>query len=207
MRLLGRTSSINVRKVLWTAAEIGLRFDHEAEWGTPAAATTSDEFRRLNPNGLVPVWIDDMGELWESNSICRYLAARHGRDDLLPTAPFARARVEKWMDWQAGDLNGAWRYAFMALVRRHPDYRDEQQIDRSVAAWNRMMTLLDEQLARSGAYVAAAHLTLADIVIGLSVHRWLQSPILRPPLPNIDAYVRRLSQRPIFARLATPEFP
>ena len=31
---------------------------------------------------------------------------------------FARADVEKWMDWQAADLNAVWRPAFMALVRR-----------------------------------------------------------------------------------------
>jgi glutathione S-transferase len=38
--------------------------------------------------------------LWESNTICRYLAAQAGREDLLPSAPVARARVEQWMDCQ-----------------------------------------------------------------------------------------------------------
>jgi len=207
MRLLGRTSSINVRKVLWTAAEIGLRFDHEAEWGTPAASTRTAEFLRLNPNGLVPVWVDDQGVLWESNSICRYLAHRHGREDLLPTQPFARAAVERWMDWQAGDLNSAWRYAFMALVRRDADFQDEPQIARSVAAWNALMTLLDERLAQTGAFVAGGDFSLGDVVVGLSVHRWLHTPIARPRVPNIDAYVQRLRRRPAFERLATPDLP
>jgi glutathione S-transferase len=207
MRLLGRTSSINVRKVLWTAAEIGLDPGHETAWGTHAADLGSPEFRRLNPNGLVPVWIDDAGVLWESNTICRYLARRHGRDDLLPAEPVAQAGVEKWMDWQAGDLNSAWRYAFMALVRRHEDYRDEPQIGRSVAAWNGLMLLLDARLAETGAYVAGAGFTLADIVVGLSVHRWRQTPVDHPQVPNIDAYVERLRERPAFRRLATPDMP
>ena len=207
MRLLGRTSSINVRKVLWTAAEIGLDFEHEADWGSPAASTRTAEFLRLNPNGLVPVWIDDLGVLWESNSICRYLACRHGRGDLLPMQPFARAEVEKWMDWQAGDLNGAWRHAFMALVRRHADFQDEKQIAGSVAAWNALMTLLDERLAETGAFVGGDGFTLADVVVGLSVHRWLHTPITRPRVPNIDAYVERLRRRPAFERLAVPDLP
>ena len=207
MHLLGRTSSINVRKVLWTAAEIGLRHGHDGDWGTPAASTGSAEFLRLNPNGLIPVWKDEAGVLWESNTICRYLARRHGRDDLLPAEPFAQAQVEKWMDWQATDLNAAWRYAFMALVRRHDDYRDGQQIDRSVAAWNRLMTLLDARLAETGAFVAGAGFSLADIVVGLSVHRWQQTPMQRPHAPNIDAYVERLRERPAFRRLATSDFP
>src|SRR6266545_7256586 len=100
LRILGRTSSINVRKVLWTAAETGLAFEHEAEWAA-TRDTWSPEYLALNPNGLVPVLICDEGVLWESNTICRYLAARARRTDLLSATPFARAEVEMWMDWQA----------------------------------------------------------------------------------------------------------
>jgi glutathione S-transferase len=207
MRLLGRTTSINVRKVLWTAAEIGLDFEHEAQWGTPAASTHAPEFLRFNPNGLVPVWIDDQGALWESNSICRYLARRHGREDLLPSEPFSQAEVEKWMDWQAGDLNNAWRYAFMALVRRHEDYQDETQASRSASNWNALMMLLDGRLAETQAYVGGASFSLADVVIGLSVHRWRQTPLDHVPAPNIESYVARLQERPAFRRLATPDMP
>jgi glutathione S-transferase len=68
----------------------------------------------------VPVIVEDDFVLWESNSICRYLACSRNRHDLLPTSPAARARVEQWMDWQATYLNTAWRYAFMSLRRRAP---------------------------------------------------------------------------------------
>ena len=163
--------------------------------------------RPLHELDAVPVWIDDLGVLWESNSICRYLAQRHGRDDLLPAQPYARAEVERWMDWQAGDLNSSWRYAFMALVRHHPDFEDELQIARSVAAWNALMSLLDERLAQTGAFVAGQGFTLGDVVVGLSVHRWLQTPIVRPRVLNIDTYVQRLRARPAFERLATPDLP
>lgn len=121
LRILGRPISINVRKVLWAAAEAGLAFDHEPEWAA-SRDVNSPEFLALNPNGLVPVLVSDEGVLWESNTICRYLAGRAGRSDLLPAAAFARAEVEKWMDWQATELNGAWGPAFLALVRRHPDH-------------------------------------------------------------------------------------
>ena len=89
LRIFGKASSINVRKVLWTCAEIGLPWRLEP-FGSGFASTRTPEFLALNPNGLVPVIEDDEGVLWESNSICRYLAARHGREDLLPAAPRAR---------------------------------------------------------------------------------------------------------------------
>ncbi len=97
LRVLGRQSSINVRKVLWTCEEIGIDYVQE-DWGTGFASTSTPEFLALNPNGLVPVIDSDDGILWESNTICRYLASRYGRDDLLPPSPWKRALVERWMD-------------------------------------------------------------------------------------------------------------
>jgi glutathione S-transferase len=64
----------------------------------------------------VPVLVDGDFTLWESNTICRYLCGRQQNDALLPREARTRAAVEQWMDWQATELNNAWRYAFMALV-------------------------------------------------------------------------------------------
>lgn len=199
LKLLGRASSINVRKVLWTCDELGLQPDH-VEWGAGGLSLQSPDFLALNPNGLVPV-IDDEGfVLWESNTICRYLAAREGCTDLLPQVPAARARVEQWMDWQATELNTAWRHAFMGLVRRSPAHADAAGIAASAAQWNRHMAMLDTALQRSGAFVAGDRFTLADIVLGLATHRWYATPIERPPLAAVAAYYERLSQRPGFMR-------
>ena len=127
LKILGRSDSINVRKVLWTCAEIGLPFELEP-WGAGVRATQDPAFLALNPNALVPVLRDGDVVLWESNTICRYLAATHGREDLLPQQPAARAAVEQWMDWQAGELNNAWRYAFMSLVRKSAAHTDAQRL-------------------------------------------------------------------------------
>jgi glutathione S-transferase len=197
LRILGRSTSINVRKVLWLCSELELPYEQEA-WGSGFRSARVPEFLALNPNGLVPVVRDGDFVLWESNTICRYLAAREGRTDLLPAAPRDRARVEQWMDWQATELNDAWRYAFMALVRKSPAHDDPRMVESSVAAWNRNMGILDRQLAHADAYVVGATFTLADIVLGLSTHRWFMTPIERASLPAVEAYYERLSQRPPF---------
>jgi len=204
LKLLGKPSSINVRKVLWLCEELSLAIHHEA-WGSGHRPTDTPEFLALNPNGQVPVIVDDEAAggplvLWESNSICRYLAAREGRVDLLPAAPVARARVEQWMDWQATDLNSAWRYAFMAHVRRSPAHTDAVALAGSEREWNRLMALLDAQLVRSGAFVTGPTFTLADIVLGLSAVRWTMTPMDRPDLPGVQAWLARLAQRPGFQR-------
>jgi glutathione S-transferase len=194
LRILGKPISINVRKVLWLCEELALPYELEA-WGAGYRDTDTPEFRALNPNAMVPVIVDGDAVLWESNTICRYLAGRHGRDDLLPRDPLARARVEQWMDWQVSDLNNAWRYAFMSLVRHSPAHQDAHAVAASADTWNRYMVILEGQLEKAGGFVAGPAFTLADIVIGLSVNRWFMTPIARPDLPHLQAYYDRLATR------------
>jgi glutathione S-transferase len=197
LRLLGRSSSINVRKVMWTCAEVARPFDRE-DWGIGFRPTDDPAFVSLNPNAQVPVVIDGDFVLWESNTICRWLATEAGRNDLLPAAPRDRANVERWMDWQATELNSAWRYAFLGLVRLSPLHQDAGQIAASVRDWNRAMGVLDSQLERSGGYATGAHFTLADIVLGVSVRRWQATPMERPLLPAVQRYFALLRKRPAF---------
>jgi glutathione S-transferase len=199
LKILGKPISINVRKLLWLCDELGLPCELEP-YGQGYRPTDTPEFRALNPNALVPVLLDGDVVLWESNTICRYLASRHGRADLLPPEPLARARVEQWMDWQLGDLNNAWRYAFMGLVRGSPEHRDPQALRASVDAWNRLVAILDGQLQRTGAWAAGEHFTLADIVLGLAVNRWFMTPMDRPELPAVARYYDALARRPGFVK-------
>jgi glutathione S-transferase len=189
LRVLGRVSSINVRKVLWTCAELDLHFEH---------VESDPRLLAHNPNGLVPVIQDGGFTLWESNSICRYLAARQPHRTLLPEDAQARARVEQWMDWQATELNSAYRYAFYGIVRKSPGHTDPAEISRSVADWNRCMRILDAHFAHGGQFVTGEYFTLADVVLGLATHRWLMSPVERPHLDAVHGYYQRLSVRPAF---------
>ena len=187
LRIIGKASSINVRKVLWACEEIGIAYVREDD---------ASEMAR-NPNGLVPVIVDGDFVLWESNTIIRYLANKWRATSLLPSEPRARAEVERWIDWQATEFNTAWRYAFSALVRRNPAFDDSRWIEASKADWTRMVGILDDVLTRH-LYVAGDSFTLADIPIGLSVNRWLMKPMDQPSLPAVAAYYDRLSLRPAF---------
>ncbi|QDZ27077.1 glutathione S-transferase family protein [Noviherbaspirillum sp. UKPF54] len=194
LKILGKSSSINVRKVLWTCEELGLPYEQE-QWGAGFRSTETEDFRALNPNAMVPVLIDEEFVLWESNAICRYLASREANFALLSGDPKRRALVEQWMDWQATELNNSWRYAFMALVRQSAAHSDPAAIAAGVEGWNRHMGIVEAQLSRTGAYMAGETFSLADIVIGLSVNRWFMTPMRRPVLPAVEAYYERLNER------------
>jgi len=204
LRILGRRASINVRKVLWTLDEIDRDYQFEA-WEDVLSPTRIVELHALNPNAQFPILVDTSGPLWESNTICRYIVGEAGREGLLPITPRGRANVECWMDWQATDLNDSWRYAFLALQRRRPGYTDTGSIAASIEAWNSKMAILDAQLEKTGAFAAGDSFTLADIVLGVSIHRWLATKIKRPDLPSVTAYYERLRARPHFRTHANEE--
>ncbi|MBY8960312.1 glutathione S-transferase [Pseudomonas sp. MIS38] len=206
LRILGKASSINVRKVLWTCAELQIPFERE-DWGSGFKPTDTPEFLALNPCAMVPVIQDGDFTLWESNTIIRYLAGAYGGADLYPIEPRARARVDQWIDWQASELNRSWSYAFMSLVRQSPDHQDSAALLNGIEQWSQTMGILDQQLQKTGAYVSGDRFSLADIPIGLSVNRWFETPLAHPDYPAVSAYYQRLSQREgfrLYGRNGTP---
>ncbi|HEX7911058.1 MAG TPA: glutathione S-transferase [Paraburkholderia sp.] len=206
IQILGKTSSINVRKVLWTCAELALPFEQE-DWGSGFRATGVPEFLALNPNAMVPVIKDGEFVLWESNSIIRYLAGRYqgetlgeSLNSLYPRDPCERARCDQWIDWQASELNRAWSYAFLALVRHSPAHQDPRQIELSAANWARHMGIVENQLEKTGAFIAGPAFSLADIPLALSINRWLETPVEHGGMPAVTAYMERLGAREGFQK-------
>lgn len=196
LKVLGRVSSINVRKVLWVCDELGLAYERE-DWGTGFRNVLDPSFLKLNPNAQVPVIVDGDVILWESHTILRYLANCYRAETLYPTEPLARAHVDQWLDWQANDLNPAWIYAFNSLARRSAEHHIPAAVALSITGWIRLMSVLDGHL-RDREYVVSDTFSLADIAIGLSVTRWLATPFDKPNLPAVTAYYDRLSRRPAF---------
>ena len=204
LRVLGRITSINVRKVLWTLDELGLAYERE-DWGMPIRDPKVPEFLALNPNGQVPVMIEGEFVLWESNAILIYLAEREG--GLLPEQLELRALALQWLGWQASELNPPWAYAVQALIRKTPGFDDPVKIADSIKAWGAKMALLDGQLAKGQPFVAGDSFSIADIALGLSVHRWLSIPADKPEFAAIEDYYERLLTREAGARWMGPQTP
>ena len=79
LKIWGRTNSVNVKKVLWCADELGIAYERR-DAGMQYGVVNEPWYRRMNPNGLVPTIEDDGLVLWESNTIVipsRARAIRH----------------------------------------------------------------------------------------------------------------------------------
>jgi glutathione S-transferase len=139
--------------------------------------------------------VDDDGFiLRESNTIVRYLAAKHGRTDLYPTELKARARTEQWMDWASTDLYSGVRSVFLGLVVKMAGITP-QAIEEGAKEWAQQMQRLDAHLARSGPYITGNSFTIGDIPVGLVVNRWFSIPFQKPKLAAVETYYDRLGER------------
>ncbi len=170
LKLWGRTNSVNVQKVTWALAELGLPSDR-VDAGLAYGRNREPGYLAKNPNGLVPLFEDGDIALWESNTIVRYLAARHDPGGLWPTEPGARARSEMWMDWQLSVLGPALGPLFRQLVRTPEKQRDSALVEAGAEACLRAFSILDRALGEAP-YLAGGDFTMGDIPAGALTHRW-----------------------------------
>jgi glutathione S-transferase len=203
LKIWGRVNSVNVKKALWAAEELGLKYER-INAGMEHGVNTTPEYRRMNPTGLVPTIDDDGFTLWESHTIVRYLAAKHGAGALWPTDPRARADSDRWMDWTHSFSREFQRPVFWPLVRTPPEKRDMKAIGEAVKKCGEMLAIPDRILSERP-YLGGAQLTLGDIPLGCHVQLWMRLPASemreRPRLPNLEAWFARLCERPAYRKI------
>jgi glutathione S-transferase len=195
----GRTSSVNVMKVLWLLDELAVPFDR-VEAGGAFGRTRDADYAAMNPNATVPTVVMPHGfTLWESHAILRYLCrTQPGGNAFYPEAPEARADVERWMDWTLASMNDPMRIVFWTLVRTPEPERDMAALARARDAAAALWRIIEAQLA--GREYLAGQFSIADIALGGFLHRWFALPIERPDLPRLAAWYGRLNQRQAYRR-------
>lgn len=197
IKIWGRNTSSNVQKVIWALGEMKLPFNREDVGG--AFGKTKDPFYlAMNPNSLVPTLEEEDGfTLWESNSIVRYLAAKHANRTLEPADLRTRALASKWMDWQLSVMAPAITPVFWGLIRTPPEKRDANAIaagkEKTIAA----AKIMDAQLGKT-AYLAGADFSYGDIPVGIMIYRYVQLIPERPPTLNLDRWYAAISSRAAF---------
>lgn len=194
----GRNNSVNVQKVLWCCEEMAVNYERINAGGAFGVVNTP-EYRKLNPNGLVPTIEDNGFVLWESNAIVRHLAAKHRAQGLWPDDLTARAHADQWMDWTHTTFWPAIRSLFLGLVRTAPDKRDPLALEASRVKTAEVLSIADAHL-QSREYLAGAAFTIGDIPLGCGVWRWMALPIERPEMPNVQRWFDSLTLRPAYKK-------
>ncbi|MGK7867269.1 glutathione S-transferase family protein [Falsiroseomonas sp. E2-1-a20] len=200
LRIWGRANSSNVMKVLWLCEELGLPFER-IDAGGAFGRTREPDYLAKNPNALVPTIEEPDGfVLWESNAILRYLArSRAPQSPIYPGDLRVAADCDRWLDWQISAINRPMTTVFFTYVRIPEPERDWTATHKARAEAETLWAMLDRAIGRKP-FVTGDHLTIADIALGIYVHRWFALPIERAEMPALRGWYDRLLARPGFTR-------
>jgi glutathione S-transferase len=211
LTIYGIAASRAVRP-LWAATELGLTFRHEPV-PYQGGATRQPEFLALNPNGHIPVVVDQRspeqgGEVvvWESMACALYLARHHGQPDGRSIAP-ANAREDaealRWSFWAVNEVESdaltvLMHRLAMPAERRKPALADVAE-RRLAVPFKVIEQHLQRQQAAGQAYLAAARFTVADVCVA-SVLNWAR-PVheLMQACPLTHEWIVRCTNRPALA--------
>ena len=205
LKIYGIGPSRAVRPI-WTALELGVPFELVS---TPYAggATRTPEFLAINPNGHIPVLIDERPEgavtVWESMACALYIARVHGKADgqtVTPATPREEAEALRWSFWTVSELEAD---ALTVLVHRMAMPEDQRKPELADKAESRLkvpLAVLEKHLqtqqAKGEAYLAANRFTVADVCVA-SVASWVRpAAALLAQYPAVEAWVKLCVERP-----------
>lgn len=160
----------------------------------------SDDYLKLNPNGLIPLLVDGDMVMYESAAICLHLADTHPAAQLAP-APGTpeRAQLYKWLMWLTNTLQSTllvYFYPERWVVEGNSDGAAQVKAH-AEARIGGLLDQLDAQLARSGGpWLLGQQYTLAD-AYALMLCRWTRG-LARPArsLGQLGPYLQRMLARP-----------
>ena len=166
---------------------------------SPAEVRASPAFLARNPLGQIPVLEDGDVVLADSNAILVYLARRYAPDGAwLPQEPVAAASVQRWLSIAAGEVMHGPAIARMISLFGLPD-----DPVRAARISERVLNFMDGHLDGRG-FLAADHVTLADLACYSYVAHAPDGGIDLQPYPAVRAWLARVESQPWFQPL--PDF-
>ncbi len=164
-------------------------------------AHKSAAYLRLNPNGLIPVFVDGGLVLYESAAICMHLADSSANAGLIPpVGTAARAHAYKWLMWLSSTLQTAlmvyfyperWMDAGNSIGAQELKAHAEHRV-------GELLGHLDDELSRHGGpWMLGADYSIVDPYC-LMLCRWTRNFTHLPARDRryLGPYLQRMLQRP-----------
>lgn len=186
------------RKVRIVLAEKELSFD-AVTVDLAKGQQRSDEFRRLNPFGKVPVLIDESSVVYESTIINEYLNDEYPHEpELLPEDSGERARIRLLVDF----ADRAFTLPVMALEHEaRAAEKDEAKAQAAREAVTKALQMLEREL--SGREYLGSDFSLADVAFAPALLMLPQAGVsIDSSLVNVLAWKARLLARPSIGKVA-----
>ena len=179
-------------RVLWIAKEIGLDYEHlPIEIGD--AGARSPEYLAINPNGRLPVIVDNGFVLFESLAITLYLAKKHSNGKLYPGTLEDEARAWQWSLWAVTEVDRGVNIWSLHSIRLPAAERDAAKRDEALKVLVAPFKVLDAAVAKQQ-YLLGNDFTVADLNVAAVISRSIDMDL--SAVPNLKAWLTRCLERP-----------
>jgi glutathione S-transferase len=179
-------------RALWVAMELGLDYEHlPIEIGH--AGARSPEFLAINPNGRLPVIVDDGFVLFESLAITLYLAKKHSLGKLYPGTLEGEARAWQWSFWAIAEVDRGVNIWSLHAVRLPPQERNVALREEALKVIAAPFKVLDTALVKTP-YLLGDDFTVADLNVAAVISRAVDMDLSH--VPSLKAWLTRCLDRP-----------
>ncbi len=179
-------------RALWVAGELGIDYEHlPVEIGD--AGARAPEFLAINPNGRLPVIVDDGFVLFESLAITLYLAKKHSPGRLYPGSLEAEALAWQWSFWAVTEVDRGVNIWSLHAVRLPAAERDAKKRDEALKVLEAPFRVLDAAVG-SKPYLLGDAFTVADLNVAAVISRAIDMDLGAGP--RLAAWLSRCLDRP-----------
>lgn len=184
-------------RIVWLAEELGLDYDLKLYNRREDNRLAPDEYKALHPMGIAPVITDGDLVLGESGAIIEYILAKYAPATPLVPGPASPDYADHlfYYHWANATFmtNG-----MMALVAQFMGAKEMPFFvaDRVAKGW----AIVEKRLGETE-YFGGVQLTTADIMMGfqLTTSRAMSGMSIEG-MPNLEAYLKRIGERPAYQR-------
>jgi glutathione S-transferase len=184
------------QRVLWLLEELGLPYEIERYQRDAKTRLAPPELKAVHPLGKSPVITDDGRTINESAAIVDYLIRRHGKGRLQPDP--RTPTYDEYVQW----LHYAEGSAMLPLLLN-------LYVQRLGEAGAPLKPRIDSEIANHLGYLDGAlkgrKYLLGDEFSGVDIQTSFVGELAeafgkRAPHPNLDAWTKRLHERPAYQR-------
>lgn len=199
LRIFG-ASTFNATKVLFTAEELGLDYEY-VHLNFAAGEHKSEAHLARHPLGKVPAIEHNGHYLYESASLCRYLANISDKR-LYSADPVRAAEIDQMVDLvchHAGRWLAVYFYQEVVMKKYYQKSPDEKAIAEAKGFLDQQLPFLEKVLA-TNSFLCGSELTIADTVAFPVFQACQSTSVDLSPYPSIQRWVAALGDRAAFKR-------
>lgn len=183
-------------RVMWMLKELELPFDH-VPTDFLRGGTREEKFLRINPNGRVPVLVDDGRAIFESMAINLYLARKAG-GSLAPADLWEDGQATQWSFWAVTEVEKPLLLAACNRMLFAAHQRSPAELDQMLTRLQRPFAVLDAHLSKRP-YVLGERFTVADLNIAAMMSLVPLADINLGGYPAMKTWLHECLERPAAA--------